>query len=60
MEGPFVFHPALDTPRPVSVLRRAQLVQHARLALGVSGLAGGAVLLGSNVLFLVLAGAPTL
>jgi hypothetical protein len=60
MEGPFVIHPALEPSRPSTALRRAQLVQHARLSVGVSGIAGGIVLLGSNVLFLVLTGAQAL
>jgi hypothetical protein len=60
MEGPFVLHPAIDISRASPILRRAHLAQHARLAIGVSGLAGGVMLLGSNVLFLVLAGASTL
>lgn len=52
--------PKLDTPRATAVVRRAQVIQHARLAVGVGAVAGGLVLLSSNVLFLALTGGAAL
>lgn len=50
-----MIHPALDPRRPTLALQRAQLAQHARLAVGVSGVTGGLVLLGANTLYLIIA-----
>ncbi len=51
---------ALEPQRPSVSLARVQAAQHARLAIGVGGLAGGAVLLSSNVMYLLLSGATVL
>lgn len=46
--------PALEPRRHALAQHRAQLAQHGRLAAGVSGVAGGLVLLGANSLYLSL------
>lgn len=51
---------AVEPQRPKVSLSRVQAAQHARLAIGVGGLAGGAVLLSSNLMYLILSGATAL
>lgn len=53
-------HPAVESRSSAAVLKRTTVAQHTRLAIGVSSIAGGVVLLGSNVLFLTLARVVTL